>query len=307
MADPVAAALLDHVVARLLDRLATPGDAGAGWHFGPVVLVSSAADAASAAVAAAAEARGVSVTGSAVVRGGADLDREIAAALAGDQVARLAATLAACRLVVVDRIDRVAAGERRQALVHLLDESTAAGAVWVVSTAVHPATDAGDQCGSRLCGGLVVPLAEAAAAPWQPPAGAAPSLARIIRAAARLHDLQPAAVVGPSRQRTVAAARSLAMYLGRRLTDRSLQAIGAACGGRDHSTVLHAVRVCARHIAQNPVFAAEVARIAAALGGHGATGSPAEADVDTPRRTAVGSGALDRAGRGGRQGRRRMA
>ena len=39
-----------------------------------------------------------------------------------------------------------------------------------------------------------------------------------------------------------ALARQIAMYLCRELTDLSLPKIGAKFGGRDHSTVLHAVR-----------------------------------------------------------------
>jgi chromosomal replication initiator protein len=36
--------------------------------------------------------------------------------------------------------------------------------------------------------------------------------------------------------------RNLAMYLARRLTGRSLDAIGAALGGRDHTTVMRGIR-----------------------------------------------------------------
>ena len=45
-----------------------------------------------------------------------------------------------------------------------------------------------------------------------------------------------------SRKQTVVRARSLAMLLARQLTSKSLQQIGIYFGGRDHSTVLHAIR-----------------------------------------------------------------
>ena len=45
-----------------------------------------------------------------------------------------------------------------------------------------------------------------------------------------------------SRKQSVVRARSLAMLLARRLTSKSLDQIGAYFGGRDHSTVLHAIR-----------------------------------------------------------------
>jgi chromosomal replication initiator protein len=39
----------------------------------------------------------------------------------------------------------------------------------------------------------------------------------------------------------VAQARQVAMYLARELTDHSLPEIGRGIGGRNHTTVLHAV------------------------------------------------------------------
>ena len=44
------------------------------------------------------------------------------------------------------------------------------------------------------------------------------------------------------RSHTVVEARQIAMYLCRELTDLSLPKIGELFGGRDHTTVLHAVR-----------------------------------------------------------------
>jgi len=294
--------LLDHALKLALDHLAWPSGTADPWRFGPIVIVSPLEDAASAAVVAAAGARGLPLdTGAVVMCSGRSLDREIATALATDRSDRLAAELSARRLVVVDRIDRVADEERQRVLVHLLDGAAGGGGTWVVSTPAHPATGSGSQWDSRLCAGLVVPLGVhpvQRAAPGSPP-----SLARIVRAAARLHDVEPAAVVGPSRSRTVAAARSLAMYLARRLTGHSLQAIGAGCGGRDHSTVLHAVRTCAARIAREPAFSTEVDELAATLGG----ASSGDASSAAGRPPHVGSAALTRRLRGRRHGRRRLA
>jgi chromosomal replication initiator protein len=49
------------------------------------------------------------------------------------------------------------------------------------------------------------------------------------------------AICGPSRTRPLVTARQVAMYLVRNLTDYSYPAIGRAFGGRDHTTVIHAV------------------------------------------------------------------
>lgn len=55
-------------------------------------------------------------------------------------------------------------------------------------------------------------------------------------------DLKPIELVSARRARAVARPRQIAMYLAKRLTTRSLPEIGRKFGGRDHSTVIHAVR-----------------------------------------------------------------
>ena len=49
-------------------------------------------------------------------------------------------------------------------------------------------------------------------------------------------------LVSARRARAIARPRQIAMYLAKRLTTRSLPEIGRKFGGRDHSTVIHAVR-----------------------------------------------------------------
>ena len=44
------------------------------------------------------------------------------------------------------------------------------------------------------------------------------------------------------RSRTIARPRQVAMYLSKILTTRSLPEIGRKFGGRDHTTVIHAVK-----------------------------------------------------------------
>ncbi|MFZ1662556.1 MAG: chromosomal replication initiator protein DnaA [Paracoccaceae bacterium] len=54
----------------------------------------------------------------------------------------------------------------------------------------------------------------------------------------RLSDM-----IGPKRTRTIARPRQVAMYLAKQMTTRSLPDIGRRFGGRDHTTIMHGVRV----------------------------------------------------------------
>jgi len=74
------------------------------------------------------------------------------------------------------------------------------------------------------------------------PDAAAPLTAdRIIDITATHFRLTPAEMTGPSRKQPLARYRQIAMYLCRENTDLSLPKIGASFGGRDHTTVIHAV------------------------------------------------------------------
>ena len=73
-------------------------------------------------------------------------------------------------------------------------------------------------------------------------ANAAPSLRSIFTAVAKYFRITTPSLRGPSRKKGISMARKIAIYLARELTDHSLQQIGEALGGRDHSTVLHGYR-----------------------------------------------------------------
>ena len=68
------------------------------------------------------------------------------------------------------------------------------------------------------------------------------ALSRITQSVAKMFGLKTTDLRSGSRKQSVVRARSLAMLLARRLTSKSLQQIGYYFGGRDHSTVLHAIR-----------------------------------------------------------------
>ncbi|WP_455477130.1 chromosomal replication initiator protein DnaA [Bartonella sp. B41] len=64
----------------------------------------------------------------------------------------------------------------------------------------------------------------------------------IQRAVARHYNVSRQDLLSNRRTRTVVKPRQVAMYLAKILTPRSLPEIGRRFGGRDHTTVLHAVR-----------------------------------------------------------------
>ncbi|MDF1627610.1 MAG: chromosomal replication initiator protein DnaA [Parvibaculaceae bacterium] len=64
----------------------------------------------------------------------------------------------------------------------------------------------------------------------------------IQRRVAQYYNIRLADMLSPRRARTVARPRQIAMYLSKQLTTRSLPEIGRKFGGRDHTTVIHAVR-----------------------------------------------------------------
>ena len=63
----------------------------------------------------------------------------------------------------------------------------------------------------------------------------------IITTTANTYGLTTRELIGPSRKQPLARRRQIAMYLCRELTDLSLPKIGSEFGGRDHTTVIHAI------------------------------------------------------------------
>jgi chromosomal replication initiator protein len=68
-----------------------------------------------------------------------------------------------------------------------------------------------------------------------------------------------------SRSKAVVWPRQVAMYLARELTLQSLPAIGRLFGGRDHSTVIHAIKCVEKRMASDPLYRADVEALREAL------------------------------------------
>lgn len=71
-------------------------------------------------------------------------------------------------------------------------------------------------------------------------------------AVARYFDMKPDEFKSKKRNRDIAYPRQIAMYLCRELTDMSLPKIGDEFGGRDHTTVIHALDKIITDIENNP-------------------------------------------------------
>ena len=56
------------------------------------------------------------------------------------------------------------------------------------------------------------------------------------------YNIRLSELIGPTRVRTIARPRQMAMYLCKSLTSRSLPEIGRRFGGRDHTTIMHGVK-----------------------------------------------------------------
>ncbi|MGH7895873.1 MAG: chromosomal replication initiator protein DnaA [Candidatus Binatia bacterium] len=92
------------------------------------------------------------------------------------------------------------------------------------------------------------------------------SVARILGEVCRHYHLSRAELVSARRTARVSLPRQVAMYLCRRHTEAPLQAIGAELGGRDHSTVVHALGAIERRLADDEELRSTVAVLEARLG-----------------------------------------
>ncbi len=91
------------------------------------------------------------------------------------------------------------------------------------------------------------------------PDGARIMIDDILKIVGRHFNVGRTDLLSPRRARSVVVPRQIGMYLAKKLTSRSLPEIGRRFGGRDHSTVLHAVRKIEAQIKGDDKLAREVA------------------------------------------------
>ena len=89
----------------------------------------------------------------------------------------------------------------------------------------------------------------------------------ILDAVTKYYGVKVSDLQGKRRHKSIAFPRQVCMYLARRHTRYSLEEVGGYFGGRDHTTVLHAVRAVDEDVKADPDIAKQVAQIEAGLTG----------------------------------------
>lgn len=95
--------------------------------------------------------------------------------------------------------------------------------------------------------------------------GMRPTVDKIQKAAAKQFGITMDDMLSKRRARAIARPRQAAMYLAKTMTTRSLPDIGRRFGGRDHTTVIHAVKRIEELRAQDPVLNANIEAVVEAL------------------------------------------
>ena len=84
---------------------------------------------------------------------------------------------------------------------------------------------------------------------------------KIIEHVAKVYNVLPEEITGSCRLQTLVKPRHVAMYLARTITQQSLPWLGRHFGGKDHVSVLHAVRKTQARVISDSAFAADIAAL----------------------------------------------
>ena len=92
-----------------------------------------------------------------------------------------------------------------------------------------------------------------------------PSMQSILDSVVSYYDVKLSDLVGKRRHKSIVLPRQVCMWLARHHTRYSLEEIGGYLGGRDHTTVLHAVRTVTARSTMDDSLRADVARLEESL------------------------------------------
>jgi chromosomal replication initiator protein len=91
------------------------------------------------------------------------------------------------------------------------------------------------------------------------------TITEVLEGVCRYYNVEIERIRGKGREREVVWPRQVAMYLMREETDASLQQIGAALGGRDHTTIMHGWEKVRAEVAENDRARREIAAVLESL------------------------------------------
>ena len=89
----------------------------------------------------------------------------------------------------------------------------------------------------------------------------APSIQTIIESVTRYYDVKLTDLLSKRRHKSITVPRQVCMWLARRHTRFSLEEIGGYFGGRDHTTVMHAIRAINRRRDEDSSFSDDIERL----------------------------------------------
>ena len=114
-------------------------------------------------------------------------------------------------------------------------------------------------------GKIDLELAKGALGDTQTPEQKLITIQQILDTVTRYYNVRPSDLQGKKRHKSVTFPRQVCMYLSRKYTRYSLEEIGGYFGGRDHSTVLHAVRTIDADMKAEREISAQVAHLESEL------------------------------------------
>ncbi len=83
-------------------------------------------------------------------------------------------------------------------------------------------------------------------------------ISTIIAVVSKFFDIDESLLRLKTKRQEIVTARHAAMYLSKELTNCSLQTIGAHFGGRNHATVIHAVKCIEEEIINDKSFGEKI-------------------------------------------------
>lgn len=95
--------------------------------------------------------------------------------------------------------------------------------------------------------------------------GTGPTIDRIITDICNYYSVKRTDVLGKRRHKSIALPRQVGMYLARKYTRHSLEEVGVNFGGRDHTTVMHAVKTITKRSKEDESLHSDVLAIESRL------------------------------------------